>query len=37
MRDRKRENTHTITGKNVTANKQTNKIVFFVWWHSQYK
>ena len=35
MRDRKRESTYTVVGKSATGNKQTNKIVFFVWWYSQ--
>ena len=29
MRDKEREDSHTIAGKSVTADKQTNKIVFF--------
>ena len=29
MRDRKREGTQTIVGKGATADRQTNKIVFF--------
>ena len=30
--DRKRKSTHTVAGKSAMTNKQTNKIVFFVWW-----
>ena len=31
MRNKKRESTHIITGRK-SHNKQTNKIIFFVWW-----